>query len=973
MKFRELESKPDFPKIEENVLEIWKAKDIFKKSLEQRKGNPEYSFYDGPPFATGLPHHGHLIQGTIKDIIPRYFTMKGYYVERRFGWDCHGLPVEYEVEKIKGIKNKKEIETLGIDIFNESCRAIVLKYAEEWKAITNRMGRWVDMENDYKTMDRDYMESIWFVFKSIYDKGLIYEGYKSIHICPRCATPLSNTEVQMGYKDLIDSSVIVKFKLEDENKYLLAWTTTPWTLPANTLLAINRDFKYVEVESNNEKYILAESRVEYVFEGMEYKILRNINAQDLIGKRYNPIFNVEKYDKIIKKDGWFIAEADFVTDNEGTGIVHIAPAFGEEDMLLGQKLKAPHINHVNIEGKFSEYPMMEWAGEEARDLNQRIIEFLSLNNYLLKTIEIEHSYPHCWRCDTPLLNYSMNSWFLNVQKIKDDSLKNNETINWNPKHIKHGRFQEGLKNAPDWCISRNRYWGTPLPVFKCDKCSNLIVLGSIKELEDLSNRTIPDIHRHFIDDIEFDCTECKTGKLKRIPEVLDCWFESGSMPYAQKHYPFENKDRFNKTFPADFIAEAIDQTRGWFYSLHTISTALMDSAAFKNVITTGLVQAGGGQKMSKSKKNYTDPMLLIDKFGAEALRLYLIKSPLVNGEDLNFKDQGVSDIIKDIFLTIYNSLKYFTIYANTFDFTPTKLINSNNVLDSWMISRVEMLKSDISGNIERYNLMDAALSIHPFIEDLSTWYIRRSRDRFVNGDKEALNILYYTLLQFSIITAPILPFLSEFIYQSLKGPLDSVHLENYPEINTKLINKELNLKMDLARNAISQLQSIRVENSIKLKQPINEAYIVYSGLENDKDSTNIKILELIKDEINTKNLLFKDMKNFKSKQNKFGSVGINTKLDKEIIKEGISKEIIREIQNLRSNMHLNMKDEINITIVSSDNDILEVLKKFKESIKKSIKSKKLTIDTKPKDTNQEGNFGTAIKIDSKILYVKIDV
>ena len=474
----------------------------------------------------------------------------------------HGIYVEYEVEKIKGIKNKKEIESLGIDVFNESCRAIVLKYAEEWKTITNRMGRWVDMENDYKTMDRDYMESIWFVFKTIYEKGLIYEGYKSIHICPRCATPLSNTEVQMGYKDLIDSSVIVKFQLEDENKYFLAWTTTPWTLPANTLLAINKDFKYVEVESNDEIYILSKSRVEYVFEGMEYKILRDINSKDLIGKRYSPIFDIGKKKNIIKKDGWFVVEANFVTDNEGTGIVHIAPAFGEEDMLLGQKLKVPHINHVSIEGRFSEYPMMEWAGEEARDLNQRIIEFLSLNNHLLKVIEIEHSYPHCWRCDTPLLNYSMNSWFLNVQKIKNDSLKNNETINWNPKHIKHGRFKEGLKNAPDWCISRNRYWGTPLPVWKCNKCSNIMILGSIKELEDLSNRNISDIHRHFIDDIEFDCSECKTGKLKRIPEVLDCWFESGSMPYAQKHYPFENKDRFKKTFPADFIAEAIDQTRG---------------------------------------------------------------------------------------------------------------------------------------------------------------------------------------------------------------------------------------------------------------------------------------------------------------------------------------------------------------------------------------------------------------------------
>jgi isoleucyl-tRNA synthetase len=905
MKFPNLEQKPDFPKIEENILSYWDSNDTFTKSLNKNKGEKEFIFYDGPPFATGLPHHGHLIQGAIKDLIPRYYTMKGFYVERRFGWDCHGLPVEYELEKIKGIKNKKEIESLGIDNFNEECRLIVLKYVNEWKDFVKRMGRWVDMENDYKTMDKDYMESIWYIFKTIYDKGLIYEGYRSIKICPRCATPLSNTEVQLGYKDLEDLSIVAKFKLIDEkNTYILAWTTTPWTLPANVLLAINKDIDYVKVKSNGEYFILAKDRVDYIFENMDYEIIEKVKISNLIGKRYEPLFDISKTIKIehVNK-GWYIAPAEFVTSDEGTGIVHIAPAFGEEDMLLGKELDTPNIKHVNIEGEFGEYPLMEWAGEQARDLGEKIIDQLKKDHTFFREIRITHSYPHCWRCDTPLLNYSMDSWFLKVKDIKKETVKNNELINWIPKYIKHGRFKKGLESAPDWGLSRNRYWGTPLPVWKCDNCSNTIVIGSIKELEDLSEKkNITDIHRHFIDDIEFKCEECKKGSMKRIPEVLDCWFESGSMPYAQKHYPFENKENFEKNFPASFIAEAIDQTRGWFYSLHTISTAFMDNPAFLNVITTGIILDSTGKKLSKSKRNYTDPIEIVNEFGADALKFYLLSSPIVKGDDLMFKDEGVSNVVKNVFLTIYNTLKYFTIYANSYDFDP-KEEKSSNVLDQWIISRTNKLISQITKYLDNYNLMDATMLIQPYIDELSTWYIRRSRQRFAEGDFNSLNTLYTVLIEFAKTTAPITPFLSEYIFMSL-NKTTSVHLENYPTANIDLINTKLEEEMNYAREIISELQNLRIENSIKLKQPVREIYIGNNIIKNKS------ILDIIKDELNAKNIIYTKNKNLKINIGKYGEIGINTNLDKEMIEEGLYRELIREIQNLRKNKKLNINNII---------------------------------------------------------------
>jgi isoleucyl-tRNA synthetase len=964
MKFPNLDSNPNFIKIEEDILNYWDRDDTFKKSLKKNIGKKSYVFYDGPPFATGLPHYGSLLQGIIKDVFPRYYTMKGFYVERKFGWDCHGLPVEYELEKIKGIKNKKEIESLGIDKFNEECRLIVLKYVDEWKVFVKRLGRWIDMENDYKTMNLDYMETIWYIFKEIYDKNLIYEGYKSIKICPRCATPLSNTEVQLGYKDLEDLSVVAKFKLKDaKDTYLLAWTTTPWTLPANIVLAINKDLTYVKVKSKNEYYILAKDRLDYIFENIDYEIVEDkINPKDLIGKEYYPLFDISKImEENHNKDkkGWFITEADFVTQEEGTGIVHIAPSFGEEDMLLGEKLKLPRIRHVNIEGKFGEYPLMEWAGEQARDLGEKILEKLKEDNSFFREIKIVHSYPHCWRCDTPLLNYSMETWFLNVQNIKKDTIKNNQKINWIPEHIKNGRFENNLKTAPDWAISRNRYWGTPLPVWKCNHCSNIKVIGSVNELEKLTNKKITDIHRHFIDNLYFKCEKCSKGEMKRIPEVLDCWFESGSMPYAQKHYPFENKESFEKDFPADFIAEAIDQTRGWFYSLHTIATAIMNKPAFLNVITTGLIQDSSGKKLSKSKKNYTDPLELINLYGADALRLYLISSPLVRGEDLAFKDSGPSEILKNNFIVIYNTLKYFIIYANNNNFSPENK-KSENIMDRWARSITEQFVKNITEKLDKYSLMEASLLIQPFIDDISTWYIRRSRERFSSGDKDAMNTLYYVLNTFSKAVAPIIPFVSEYIFLALNNNEESVHLQKFPETKLEDINNDLNLEMKKAREAINILQKIRVENNIKLRQPLLAVYINYEGLNNNE------ILEIIKEEINVKKIENKFTKDFVIEKNKSGELGLNIKLNKSILQEGDLRELIREIQNIRKKMNLNIKDIINIYIQTEDDDLKEIIDKFKNEIKEKVKSKEIYVVKNLEDNN-------LVLINNKSAYIKIDV
>jgi len=596
-----LPARPDVDKLEQEVLEFWQENNTFQKSIDQRSPDKEYVFYDGPPFATGLPHYGHIVQSALKDVVPRYFTMKGYRVQRRFGWDCHGLPVEYELEKERQIKDRQAILDWGVDNFNEACRSIVTRYVSEWEKIIPRLGRWVDFVNDYKTMNPDYMESIWWVFKQLYDKGLIYEGYRPAHICPRCATPLSNFEVSLGYKDKQDTSIIVKFRLIDQpDIYLLAWTTTPWTLPGNMLLAVVDQAEYVKVKVDTSYYILARQRLESVLGETPYQIVDQMKADQLAGLKYQPLYQPKNFDH--PKKAYQVVTAEFVSLEEGTGVVHIAPAFGEDDFKLGQSLDLPILQHININGQVKSKYYPDWDRLDVFQLNQQVVDDLDKRNLLLQQEEITHSYPHCWRCDTPLLNFAARSWFVKVTKLRDRLIKTNQRIRWVPAHVKNGRFGKWLENARDWSISRNRFWGTPLPVWRGDKTGKVVVIGSRRQLEELSGQKVDDLHLHKIQDITW--TDSQTGETMRlIGDVLDCWFESGSMPYASFHYPFENKSHFEAHFPADFIAEAIDQTRGWFYTLHVLANALFNKPAFKNCITTGIVLAADGQKMSKSKKN----------------------------------------------------------------------------------------------------------------------------------------------------------------------------------------------------------------------------------------------------------------------------------------------------------------------------------------------------------------------------------
>ena len=618
--YKSVDPKVSFPKMEERILEYWKKNNIFERSIEQRDGNDEFVFYDGPPFATGLPHFGHFVPGTIKDIIPRYQTMKGHKVSRRFGWDCHGLPVEYEMEKELGISGKKEIEDFGIAEFNESCRSIVLRYTKEWESIITRLGRWVDFEHDYKTMDPDYMESIWWVVKSLWEKGLMYEGHYILPYCPRCSTVLSNHELNLGgYKDVHDPAITVKFKLKGEdNTFILAWTTTPWTLPSNLALAVGADVDYVKVKDEGELYILAEARLEsYYKDASEYEIVARMKGSDLVGNKYEPLFNY--FAEAQEKGAFVVLAADYVTTEDGTGIVHTAPGFGEDDYNTCKGTGIPTICPIDEECKFTD-EVSDYTNRFVKDCDKDIIKHLREEGKLIKRDNYLHSYPHCWRCDSPLIYRAVSSWFVDIGKIKEKMLAANDQVLWVPAHLKKGRFGKWLEGARDWAISRNRFWGNPIPVWKCPDCNEMICIGSRDELEEKSGVKTTDLHKHFVDEIEIDC-KCGS-KMKRIPDVLDCWFESGSMPYAQNHYPFENKEHFEANFPANFISEGLDQTRGWFYTLTILAAALFDGPAFEKVIVNGLVLAEDGKKMSKSARNYSDPVEVIDKFGADALRLF---------------------------------------------------------------------------------------------------------------------------------------------------------------------------------------------------------------------------------------------------------------------------------------------------------------------------------------------------------------
>jgi len=899
-KFKNIPQNISFPDIEEEIIKFWKEKNIFEKSVNSRPENNSYSFYDGPPFITGSPHHGSLLPSIAKDVIPRYWTMKGKRVRRVWGWDCHGLPAENKVEEQLGLKSKKDIEAIGIKKYIDTCYSYVQNVSQEWPWYIDHIGRWVDLNHAYKTMDLNYMESVMWVFSEIYKKDLIYKSHRVSLFCPRCSTPLSNFEIAMdnSYKMVDDPAIYIKFKLKNSDKYVIAWTTTPWTLPGNLALAVNQDETYIEIELNNEHLIFAKTRLESICQTNSYKIIKEFKGNILIGQEYEPLYNFYDTNKL----DYHIYHGDFVTMEEGTGVVHIAPGFGEDDAQLGKKIGLSVISHVDDEGKIDQ-KVTPFANLFVKKADPLVIEDLKSRNLILKEDKINHSYPFCYRCGTPLIYKSQNAWFLNVSKLKDQMKSTNKKINWVPDHIRDGRFGQGIETAPDWCLSRSRFWASPIPIWECD-CGEKYVPSSIADLEKKSGQKITNLHKPEIDEVTIICDKCGK-KVNRVPEVLDCWFESGSMPYAQLHYPFENKEFFEKSFPADYIIEYIGQTRGWFYTLHVLSNALFNSESFKNCVVTGVIMGNDGRKMSKLFKNYPDPKMVLQKYGGEAYRLYFMSSVVMSGENINIDEKELDNQVKNILLPLFNSFKYFLTYANLHNFLPnSKNFEPKNPLDKWIQNKSNQLIKSISENLEKYNIPEATRLIEPFVNDLSRWYIRQSRERFVVGDKDALQTLWSVLVQFSLSISPIIPFITEYFWQNLVVPIDknkpeSIHLADYPKVFN--INQTIIDNMTLVQQICEQGNMIRKMNNLSTRQPLSKLTI-----STNQDLTfNKDLIEIIKNELNIKNI---DIT--KSKDNL--QVELDTKLTPELIAEGESRDLIRSIQNLRKESNLNLQDKIKI-------------------------------------------------------------
>jgi isoleucyl-tRNA synthetase len=840
--------KPDvqLPKQEEAILDFWDQNGIFEKSLKQSAESKPYSFYDGPPFATGLPHYGHLLAGVLKDIVPRYWTMKGYSVPRRFGWDCHGLPVEYEINKSLKLESRKQIIEFGVDKYNAACRSIVQRYSQEWKKTVRRVGRWVDMEKPYFTMDVSFMQSVWWVFQQMYDKGLIYEGYKVVPYSTGLSTALSNFEANLNYKNVQDPALTVRFRVTEgsvpgaeagKKAFLLAWTTTPWTLPSNLGLAVGNDIDYVSVreKATGDRYVLAQALLTASFKSPDTDLedIRELKGKELLGLRYEPLF---PYFADRKAKGAFkVIHSDHVTVESGTGIVHMAPAFGEEDYYACQKEGMPIVNPVDDDGMFTaEVP--DFQGRRVKDADKDLIAKLKAEGKLFKQDTIEHSYPFCWRTDTPLIYRAVSSWFVSVEKIKESILKNNATTQWVPDHLRDGRFGKWLENARDWAISRNRFWGTPLPIWRNAE-GEMICIGSKAELEKLSGQKIDDLHIDIVDKITIPSK--KGGSpLKRIEPVLDCWFESGSMPFAQWGYPENNVEEFKKNFPADFIAEGLDQTRGWFYTLMVVGTAVLDQSPFRNVVVNGLVLAEDGKKMSKSLRNYPDPMDVLNKHGADALRLYLIDSPVVKAQELRFSEKGVTDIVRRILLRWWNSYSFFVSYANIDDFRPRgDFRKSPNILDQWVISRLQTLVENTQREMTAYRLYNVVPGLLQFIEDLTNTYIRFNRSHFwqegMPEDKRlAYETLYEVLVTLSELMAPFAPFLAEATYQNLVGVKaagarrQSVHLEEFPIADASLIRPELEEAVRSMETLVLLGRNYREKIQVKAKIPLKSMTVI---------------------------------------------------------------------------------------------------------------------------------------------------
>lgn len=1143
-----------FPELEDAVLEFWKENGIFERSVGKEAPNGEYVFYDGPPFATGTPHYGHLVGSIMKDAVPRFWTMNGYRVERKWGWDCHGLPIENIVEKEMGSKSKKDIEAVGVAEFNERCRSKVSGYVDEWKKTITKLGRWADMDNAYQTMDRDYMESIWWVFKTLWDKDLIYQDYKSMHICPRCETTLSQQEVAEGYKDVKDLSVTAKFKVTSEKLqvksggevYMLAWTTTPWTLPGNVALAVGKDIEYVlvRIAEDTAVYVLAKERLVDVMNGKEYENVGEVKGSDLVGLEYEPPFDYYINDKKLKnrENGWKVYHADFVTAEEGTGIAHEAPAFGADDWELLKQEDLPFVQHVNFDGTFKD-EVTDFKGlhvkpiEDVTKTDVEIIKYLAHKGLLFDKQKYEHSYPHCWRCDTPLINYATSSWFVKVTGVKEKALELAKDISWTPANLKEGRFGKWLEGARDWSVSRQRFWASVMPVWHCNECDRYQAFGSVKEIEErmvprntfyftrhgesekntqdvisadpdrypltekgkaavlaqaahakeagidiivssdvlrcretaaiiarelgvevvidarlternfgvyeeqklhdpepwavvershrepawaaegaestvdverralmvwselnyryagktillvshgdvlhilngrLAGRmtealfaeeadaqypekglitplsfTLFDLHKHVVDAVQIPCEKC-SGLMQRIPDVLDTWFDSGSMPYAQMHYPFENKEKFEQNFPAEFIAEGVDQTRAWFYYLHVLGAALKEKPAFKNVVVNGIVLAEDGKKMSKKLQNYPDPNVVIAHYGADALRYYLLTSTVTLAEDINFTEKGVQEAMRKVNMLLWNVLQFYELFAGKD--TDSHGSESEHVLDKWIMARLNQLIAEMTESMKAYNLPKATRPIAEFIDDLSTWYIRRSRDRFKSDDAAdkaaAIATTRHVLIELSKVMAPFTPFLAETVWQKVTGndlgqAEKSVHLEQWP------VGREIDEQAVSAMKAVREVVELglakRDEVKIKVRQPLDTLQVTGKKLSDD-------YLELIKDELNVKKVVFQESDEL--------SVELDTEITPELKLEGTVRELVRTINGLRKAAGMTIQDRAVVYYATASDDVKKVFIDYATELKKDTLSDELVGEEREEMEEMEVN-GEKIKL-----------